>query len=652
MLLDNMKTQKIWVVDVEANGLNPYTGNELIGIAFYFPETKYAHYLAFGHGTCPPKGVPNPDTVTDYGNVTDQEMTEFITTWNNYAPHITMVGHNTKFDLHYLVCKGLAKPARMVDTMNTAYLVLQDWRGTKLKGAGLGLKWQAQFWKLPNAGLTEEPLKQGLATLKAEWVDPPKGLRLDIKKDMWRLHSDAVAPYAIDDVKLTWGLYETCIKLVTSWGLDAMHDHYQAFTLEVAWAMENYGFLIDETEYLTQVKVLEERIRTIEAKYPTLNMNSPKQLKEAFLNEGIELEKTDATTLRTVEHPLAVDALALRRPKKALTTYLKKWWNNRDSEGVVHSSFNVTGTVTGRLSSSGAGGNLQNIPERAYEIKRVIVPRYGAFLAVDYTALELALACFTAEHTLGLGSEMLQLYATGVDKHAHTRDKIGVRDILHPDMSDDEIRAVRGLNVTVSIPSYLRFVAKTLNFGLLYGGGKNMVARTLHIPLETADTLVQEWRATYPAFPLANRHYRDLALTWRKSPSGKSMAQYIQAPYSGRIYKFDRYPESGYRKDKTTDTWEWYNPKQMQARNGFNWVVQGLGGYLTNLSALRIVRELDKSKALLVTSIHDALDFDIVPSYMSEASTIIRQIMTDYPLNPTLDVAFSWGYNWQDMQPL
>lgn len=374
-------------------------------------------------------------------------------------------------------------------------------------------------------------------------------------------------------------------------------------------------------------------------------------------------------------HPFVMLVLEHRKLKKSSDTYLKNWLKAVRPNGHIHFGMNETGTVAGRWSSSGYTGNGQNIPDRnGYTIKRaLIVPPKWLFVGFDYGQLEARIASWYAEDLMvkwgvhNLEPQMLRLFNEGVDMHAFTRDEIDVRNVVFPNMSDREVVIYLGYKISEiqksadkegitldesihkQVMSTCRYIAKTLNFGLLYSGTEYMASKLLRVDLDVARVLVARWRALFPAFAIAQEYYTQQATTWRNLPNGKGMGMYATQEISGRHRKIHKYPK-----------WIWYyegavrkgfNPQKAASEKVWNNQVQGLGGYICTVSGLEIVQTLGDEHLRFFANIHDALDGYIHVDHL-ELVKPAMQIMTNWDVNPilTVDLAASVDGTWQNMK--
>jgi DNA polymerase-1 len=282
--------------------------------------------------------------------------------------------------------------------------------------------------------------------------------------------------------------------------------------------------------------------------------------------------------------------------------------------GRVHASFNQTVASTGRL--SGSDPNLQNIPvrrEQGQQIRQAFVPEPGwVLLTADYSQIELRLlAHFCGDEALR------QAFAEGRDVHAAVAAQIfGVPE---QDVTDDQRR-----------------LAKTVNFGVLYGMSAGGLAQRLHIPKEEAAQFIAAYFARYPK--VAEYQTRLLAECRRTGYVGTIL---------GRRRRFD--PEA-IRANST------YQQRNGAEREAINMEIQGSAADLMKLAMLRVHRRMkqDGLSAHMLLTVHDELVFETPPAELQRLAALVREEMTT-PLEKSLGlqvplvVDLASGPNWLDV---
>jgi DNA polymerase I-like protein with 3'-5' exonuclease and polymerase domains len=510
-----------------------------------------------------------------------------------------------------------------------------------------------------------------------------KKLRPSEKANMWMLDAADVGRYAILDTKLTLELYEKLESMILKYwgkGQAEMLEGINGVGAEVAFRMEQNGIRLDREEAERQIAHLRKRAAQIEGEFDhrytqltgdhieTININSNPQLLEFFELHGFDdLDAVNKDTLSEYDaDPYVQLLLEYRQINKAIGTYLETWLEYADENDIVHPTFKETGTVSGRWSSGGFTGNWQNIPDRAYDIKRALVEydENWQIVAADYGQLELRVATFFAEGLLGFGNmEMTKLFKSGEDMHAYVRDYINVREQAFPGMSDDEILAARGIDRPFDSDEdkrafvdrkILRQMAKTLNFGLLYSGTWRMVSKLLDVSEVVARRLEEGWRALFPAFEMAQDYYTDLGFSPRPTPTGfessSKPTRYVQYPEPFPYVRMNHHARESIPVQYDDGRWGRFDGRMANARKNWNNVVQGWSGFACTFAARRICDLYGNDILRPFGQIHDALEFmvhrdhlDIVPHIM--------EIMADYDVTPALsvDVEASIDGTWQGM---
>ncbi|NWG76672.1 MAG: DNA polymerase I, partial [Rubrivivax sp.] len=298
-------------------------------------------------------------------------------------------------------------------------------------------------------------------TMIAEWLTDPGSRNLGLKDLVWvrtgvrmtkiddligsgakqitmdRVPVELAAPYAAADAAMTFrlvGLLRPDLEELRLWKL---FSEIEMPLLPVIADMEMAGVLLD-VPYLRELSAdlskrlaaLQKEIYGLSGGYGKFNLGSPKQLNDVLFGklrlptEGLRKTthgfSTDAAALEALkeQHPIVGLILNWRELDKLRSTYVDALPQLVNPEtGRVHTSFNQTGAVTGRLSSSDP--NLQNIPVRTEEGRRVrrafIAPEGHKLLSVDYSQVELRILAHYSQD-----AALLQAFRDGVDIHRAT----------------------------------------------------------------------------------------------------------------------------------------------------------------------------------------------------------------------------------------
>ncbi|OGZ41875.1 MAG: DNA polymerase I [Candidatus Ryanbacteria bacterium RIFCSPHIGHO2_02_FULL_45_43] len=358
----------------------------------------------------------------------------------------------------------------------------------------------------------------------------------------------------------------------------------------------------------------------------SFNIQSPKQLSELLFSKlrleskGIrKTAETKAPSTRNSElaklkeaHPIVSKIISFRELSKLLSTYIETLPKLVGSDGRIHTQFNQTGTVTGRLSSKDP--NLQNIPIRTNEgeaIRRAFVAKKGyEFVAFDYSQIELRIAASFA------GDEvMMNAFKEGKDIHRLTAAAI---NHIMPE----------------EVTPLMRRRAKTINFGILYGMGENALSELIGVTRADA-------RAYLDAY---FRNFKGIAQYIKKTKERAREKGYVETLYGRRRYL------PGIRSKE-------FRVVREAERMAVNAPVQGTGADIIKHAMLAIEKEfrlLGGSRDVrMLLQIHDDLLFEIRKGVVVQSARKIKDIMeTAAALAVPLVVEVKRGVNWTDMKEL
>jgi DNA polymerase I len=316
--------------------------------------------------------------------------------------------------------------------------------------------------------------------------------------------------------------------------------------------------------------------------------------------------------LAAMGHELPRTLLAHRKVTKLKSTYvdaLPALVNK--ATGRVHTSFNQTVTTTGRLSSSDP--NLQNIPmrsEQGREIRQAFVARPGwKILTADYSQIELRLlAHFADDPTLK------SAFADGVD--IHTRVAAEVFKVSEKEVTKEQ-----------------RGIAKTVNFGVLYGMSAAGLSMRLGIDKKQAAKFIDDYFARYPT-----------VLAYQEGVLKRARETGYVGTVLGRRRRFD---PTAIRPRST------YDQRNQAEREAINLEIQGSAADLLKVAMLNIHRRLwaEKWKALMILSVHDELVFEVPEKELAGVAKLVRHEMTTaMTFGVPLQVDVAAGPNWLDVE--
>ena len=363
-----------------------------------------------------------------------------------------------------------------------------------------------------------------------------------------------------------------------------------------------------------EVQQREEKIRAM-AGNPNLNISSPKQI-AALLYDELQLlqrkkkgnDSTDEETLLSIEdrHPIVREILEFRAAKKLLSTYIEPFpgYISR-SDGKIHTCFNQALTATGRLSSSNP--NLQNIPirsERGKEIRKAFVPSRegGVILSADYSQIELRIMAHLSQDR-----HLIEAFNSGLDVHKATAAKIFGID-------SSEVSAEQ------------RRIAKTANFGIMYGISAFGLSQRLSCSRAEAKQIIDDYFESFPAI----RSFIEDTLTAARENG------YVETIFGRRRFVPDVNSRNG-------------TVRALAERNAVNAPIQGTSADIIKMAMAGVDRRLSEAglKSRMVLQIHDELLFDALEEEIDTLKAIVVEEMENVVrLSVPLTVECDYGKNW------
>ncbi len=419
-------------------------------------------------------------------------------------------------------------------------------------------------------------------------------------------------------------LAEELSKELKSKNLSKLYSEMEEPLLRVLSKMERSGVKVDlaslkdfTATLRTEMVSREATVREL-AGEPNLNVSSPKQIGEVLFDKLNLLGKpkktkggtysTDETILVDIadKHPIIDEILEFRAVKKLLSTYIEPFPSYIDpADGKVHTTFNQALTATGRLSSSNP--NLQNIPirtDRGREIRKAFVPSSpdGLILSADYSQIELRIMAH-----LSCDQHLISAFKQGIDVHAATAAKIF--GIPHEEVTADQRR-----------------IAKTANFGIMYGISAFGLAQRLRIGRKEAQKIIDDYFAGFPSILSFIEDTKEAARE----------TGYVETIFGRRRY----IPEIN-SKNATI--------RSLAERNAVNAPIQGTSADIIKLAMIAVDKEMEKSglRSKMVLQIHDELVFDTIPQEVDPLKEIVIGCMENVvKLSVPLTVECDYGKNW------
>jgi len=433
---------------------------------------------------------------------------------------------------------------------------------------------------------------------------------------------EKAAEFSCGRADCIWRLAEHLSASIEKEGFGDLFYKMEMPLISVLADMERKGVLLDIGLLDEMSLQLGEIISTSEEKIYKLageefNINSPKQL-QTILFDKLGLPKgrktkggysTDVEVLKYLaqSYELPAEILSYRSFAKLRSTYVEALpaLVNRET-GRVHTSYNQTVTATGRLSSSNP--NLQNIPIRTMEGKRIrqafIVPEGHAIISADYSQIELRVLAHLSED-----EELLRAFESGEDIHTRTASNIfGV----FPDMVNQEMRRL----------------AKVINFGIIYGMSPFGLSKELGITQKLAKTYIDEY---FHRFHGVKRFIEALLDEARRKG-------FVTTLLGRRRY----IPEINSRN---------VTVRQFAERMAMNAPIQGTAADIIKVAMLDIARSLKEKDLLssMIMQVHDELVFEVPEGERHDVIDLVRNKMEGVvALKVPLIVEIYAGKNWDE----
>jgi len=486
-----------------------------------------------------------------------------------------VIGHNLKFDFKMLRKYSLKTPVPFADTMILAWLLDPD-----------------------------SPV--GLDSVAKRYLDHTNIKFKDIvakNQNFSEIDIKTATKYAAEDAIITLKLYE---KMKERLWEEAKFDfeNIEMPFINLLIDMENEGIKLD-IEYMENLqKEITQKLKELTQKIYELagsefNIKSPKQLGH-ILFEVLKLPpkkktktgySTDEKVLNSLKntHPIIPLLLEYRKLDKLLSTYVipLKEYAKKDKNHKIYTNFLQTGTATGRLSSKNP--NLQNIPTSTdINIRNAFIAE-NRFVSLDYSQIELRLlAHFSQDENL------INAFLNDEDIHQKTADIIGTS----------------------------RSVAKSINFGLIYGMGPKKLSETINVSTKEAKEFIEKYFASFPTV---------------KNFIEKTKLEARSRGYVETLLKRRRFFDFASANARTIANFE---------REAVNTIFQGSAADIIKKAMLEIKQTFPKAKMIL--QIHDELIFEIANE--NEAYEYKKIMENVFKLKVPLKVGISFGKRWGELK--
>ena len=602
-MIENLKKQTLIAIDTETTSVNPLEA-DLVGISVAF----------------------NDEIKAKDGRIVVSENKG--QTKSFYIPVFHKVGEQLDMDYVLDGLRPVLKDANIFKTFQNAKYEINTLRKYDIKINGV------IFDTMLASYVNDPSRKHGLKVQSAENLDYfmteideliGKGKKQITMDDV---SIEEASDYACDDAFVTLELTRFWQQKLDDESKKLLYDIEVPTSIVLA-DMEAQGVSLD-TDYLSGLsKELDDNIKEIESKIyalagETFNINSPKQLASILFEKlGIEHKtkkrgaqkfSTDAKVLEELskDYEIAKYILEYRQYAKMRSTYvdaLPELISPIDRK--IHTSYNQTVTVTGRLSSSNP--NLQNIPVRTQlgnRIRKAFVPEdktSQVLLSADYSQIELRLLAHCSSD-----ENLIQAFNSGEDIHAETAAKIfGVP-----------------LN---EVTKEQRSKAKAVNFGIVYGQTRYGLASVLNISNVEAQTFIDKYFETYPK----------VKLYMENSVQDAYRFGYAKTMYGRKRYLLDELMSSN------------HNIKEFAQRAAINTPLQGAASDLIKLAMIDLSKKLKENnlKSKMIMQVHDEL---ILETYKDELDNVCELVKTamelEQPLKVPLVVDFAYGSSWMEAE--
>lgn len=578
-------------LDVETTGTDPFTA-ELVGIAIATSPNR-SFYIPVGHQS---------------GEQLDSNLVRERLNPVLAEESLQVYTHHGKYDYHVLMRHGYSGHAITFDTMIAAYLLGET--SIRLKDLSfnrLGIQ-QTEITDLIGSGRNQSSMDQVDFTL--------------------------AAPYACADVECTFGLVEPLRADLERRSQISLLDDVELPLVSTLIDMERTGIAIDFEELADLSNELGHRIDAIDEEVDVLagrpiSIASNKQVASLLFDElslvagrrtktGYSVDSEVLEAIRQ-DHPIVPLVLEHRMLSKLKSTYVDALPTYvHPVDGRVHTSYNQTVAATGRLSSNNP--NLQNIPIRTEVGRRVRrafiadrrpghrVQENAILLAADYSQMELRILA----HMSGDPS-LVTAFQQGEDIHRATA------------------ALVNGIDPT-QVTSHQRRIAKTVNFGILYGMQAYGLSRDTGMPRAEAQEFINRY---WERLPLVKEFF-DRVIDFGR------VNGYVETLSGRRRYLPDLSASNGAR-------------RQAAARMAMNMPIQGTQADIIKIAMINLDREVRKRQlpASMVLQVHDELVLEIDEACIHDIATLVKETMESaLSLDVPVIAEVRRGPNWEDMQPL
>jgi DNA polymerase I len=518
-------------------------------------------------------------------------------------PNITWIGHNIKYDMLMLSWYGVSLAGPVYDTMLAHYLVEPEGKRS--------------MDVLSEKFLGYQPIS--IETLIGEKV------RGKSQGSMRDAEIDKIKDYAAEDADITFQLKQVLQPMVLQEKVNDVLTNIENKLVPVLVAMEKEGIAIDVQFLENYSKELGREAAAAEANVMKqagvkFNLASPKQLGEVLFDKlqlDASAKKTKTGQYATGEdvllklakkHQIVDDILAFREYTKLQNTYvdaLPLLINSKTNR--VHTSYNQAVAVTGRLSSNNP--NLQNIPirtDRGKEIRKAFIPRSDKhiLLSADYSQIELRIVA-----AISGDEKMCEAFKRHKDIHNSTAAYVfGV--------AENEVT------------KEMRYKAKSVNFGIIYGQGAFGLAENLAISRTEAKGIIDNYFAQYKFL----KQYMDDTIQFARDNG------YVQTLVGRKRWLRDINSSNA-------------TVRAFAERNAINSPVQGTAADMIKLAMIKIEKAMREAgmQSKMILQVHDELVFDTLHNEKEDLKKLILSNMEtalELPYGVPVIAEVGEGKNW------
>jgi len=579
-LRTKLNKKSFFAFDTETTSLDSMEA-KLVGVSFSIKPHE-AYYIPINHHD---KNI----------DISEKKVLEFLKEVMAESK-FTIIGQNIKYDMNVLEKYSIKFNCKIHDTMVMSYV----YNSTGKHDLNTLSEKYLNYTTIKYEELAGSGAKQKLFS---------------------EIDADKVTNYACEDADITLRLYNFLYeKLSSNKEQLNLYEKIELPLVKILSKIELNGVNINEKSLSQQSKSLGERIKAIEKNIyksagKEFNISSPKQLQEIFYdvlklpiikktpkgqpstNEDVMLELSNLNELPK----LVLDFRNLTKLKNTYTDRLGEQVNQFTKK--LHTSYNQTVAITGRLSSSNP--NLQNIPIRTEDGRNIrktfVASKNHKILSADYSQIELRVMAH-----LSKDKSLIESFLKSEDIHSETAKEVFSLD---KEPTKDQRRA-----------------AKTINFGLIYGISSYGLSRQLKIDNNSAKEYIEKYFLRYKGV----KKFMDNIKAEAKKNG------YVSTILGRRIYL-------------PNITHNNFQIRSASERTAINAPIQGTAADILKIAMIHIDEWMNKSdgKIKMLMQVHDELVFEVENDFLDNAIAKINELMSNcYTLNVPLIVDIGTGDNW------